>query len=604
MQFFYTVRSGDTVSLIASRWALPVDSVIAANNMEPPYMIHPGQQISIPPGVERYRVQAGDTINSLSQRYRVPSSTIIEANRLQPPYTIQVGQLLRIPPGVPYYFVRPGDTLFQLANRFNVGTGDQARYDLIARINQLPSYNIYPGMRLIIPYAPPGGKGGIAYFAERGTGYDLWVYVLADGRDRRITNGLGAVYSVPYWAPDGTKIAFVGRSGVLYVVDLIQDRTAEIDFLEDTFGIYLDWSPDSRKLTYVKKGEIILYDVRTHHAERIPQHGATDVQWLPNGRQLLYQAPDTAGISQLFIIRPDGSGKRQITRNTGGRYNNVRVSPDGTAVLYTTPGVSISLIYLLDLTTGNMYEVAGGPLSKNYNPVWSPDSLYITYSATAFESVGYYSLIRTVNRYGREDRTRAISDCYSTPVTWSPDSMEIAYLSDCGNEDRATAIWKIARGHPVPIRLTEAESIVSLQWSPALKLDDWRIYTNRDYLIQLKYPRHWERVTQLRYEGVDGFFQISAIRSEEPLPVVCRNEAFHPLQPYGSAPKIISSSIQGQEACLIYPSADQPAEMRNQAALIVQYPQPVNISGDIYNYFLLWSDKEHLDMISSSLIFL
>lgn len=88
MQMFYTVRAGDTISQIAQRWGIPMDSLIAANNLVSPDRIYIGEQLSIPPGVERYRVVAGDTIFRIAQFYGVPQSEIIVANSLQPPYTI------------------------------------------------------------------------------------------------------------------------------------------------------------------------------------------------------------------------------------------------------------------------------------------------------------------------------------------------------------------------------------------------------------------------------------------------------------------------------------------------------------------------------------
>ena len=91
MQLFYTVRQGDSLYEIARRWEIPVFSLIAANNIAPPYNIQVGQQLSVPPGVNIVRVKSGDTIYKIAQYYRIPPIVIIEANRLTPPYVIQVG---------------------------------------------------------------------------------------------------------------------------------------------------------------------------------------------------------------------------------------------------------------------------------------------------------------------------------------------------------------------------------------------------------------------------------------------------------------------------------------------------------------------------------
>lgn len=128
-------------------------------------------------------------------------------------------------------------------------------------------------------------------------------------------------------------------------------------------------------------------------------------------------------------------------------------------------------------------------------------------------------------------------------------------------------------------------------------------FTSQSLKVTFLYPANWRRVTEDRYEGVDGFFQVGAI-SGESLEVVCRNEAQHPLMPYGSEPLILRTRIQGQDACLIFPYPDQPVEMRGQAALIVTYPRPVTIAGQVYNFFILWADKDHIREIANTLSFI
>lgn len=604
MQLFYKVLPGDSLYLIAKRWELPVESLIAANNLGPPYIIYVGQQLAVPPGVDVRRVRPGDTVFKIAQYYGVPPAVIFEANRLLPPYVIHVGQLLKVPPGVPYYVVQPGETLFQIARRYNVITGGHSNFELIRQVNRLPSYDLFPGMRLIIPYAPPGDQGLIAYTSNRGGDYDIWVYNPGNGVNVQLTTGLGESFSVPYWSPDSSRIAFVGKGGILYIVQVAEGAVSRIDQFEDGLGVYLHWSPDSKKIVYPKQDDIILYNVITHKADRINQPGATDVHWFPSGVELLFQAPDASGISQLFRIRTDGTGKRQITENTAGALNHVRLSPNGSYALYTTPGVSISIIFTIEISTGKIFEVSGGPLGKNYFPVWSPDSSTIAYSATAYEDIGYFSLIRTTGRQGENDRTRAISDCFATPVTWSPDGRKIAYLSGCNYEGAASEMWVMDVNHPVPIQLIEGVSVTALQWSPRAVSPLKKTYTNTTYNVRFQYPAHWQRVTDERYEGPDGFFQISAIFSDETINTVCQNEAFHQLLPYGTKPRIFNTQIGKQEACFIFPSEDQPLEMRGQAALIVRYPAPIQIDGTTYNYFILWADQNYINQLSTTLTFL
>lgn len=605
MQLFYVVRPGDTLNLIAKRWELPVKSLIAANNLTSPYRIFVGQQLSIPPGVNKYRVKSGDTVYRIAQMYGVPVSLIAEKNRLTSPFVLKAGQLLEIPPGVSYYVAQPGDTLVKIAQRFNVTTDGQNNPRYLQRVNELSSTGINPGMKLVVPYAPTGHRGFLAYTSNRGGQFDIWVYNLRTGENKQLTNGLGEALSQPIWSPDSSRIAFVGKDRIVYIIYVATGLIAGIDQLGEGGDFGLDWSPDSSRLAYVARGTIMLYNATLHAAKTIMQPGASEVRWFPSGTEILFQAQDASGISQLFRSNTNGTAKKQITRNRNGPLHHARISPDGRFVLYTTPGASVSIIYTLELATGSVHEVKGGPESKNYFPEWSPDSLRIAYSATVFDDRGYFSQIRTVERLGQNDRIWAISNCFSTPVTWSPDGRKIAYLSGCNGQGFANEMWVMDLDHPVPIQLIEGVTITSVQWSPTPIMDLSKAeFTSEVFGVNFQYPASWHRVNNERYEGDDGFFQISALFGSDSIDKVCHDEAFQKLMPYGSAPRIIRSQNPYEQSCTILPSADQPTEMNGQAAFIAQYPSPMMIDGRSYNYFILWADKEHINEISSTVLFL
>lgn len=445
-------------------------------------------------------------------------------------------------------------------------------------------------------------QGCIAFTSDRGGTFDIWLYRPQDGRYFQLTKGLGAEYSVPYWSSDSRRIAFIGIDNVVHILDTITLSVARIDQLEP-FTL-LDWSPDSRFLTYAKNGRIVIYDTFSHSSYFIAESGASDVQWFPSGTELLFAAPDSSGNTQLFLIRTDGTDKRQITQNTDGPLHNVRLSPDGTFALYTFPGASISIIATVELATGTIYTLDGGPLSKNYFPVWSPDSQSIAYSATAYKEPNYYSLVQTDSRTGQNQRTLAASDCFATPVGWSPDGNKIAYLSGCAGVESASQLWIVDIREPKPVNVLGGGRITALQWSPSVRRIPENSYTSFVYRVSFPYPANWRRISEERYEGPDGFFQVSAISAGDRIADVCSSEAFHPLMPYGSSPRIIAMTIQNQEACFIFPSVDQPSEMNKQAALIVRYPRPVQIGETFYNYFILWSDINHIRPMGRRLSFL
>ncbi len=351
-----------------------------------------------------------------------------------------------------------------------------------------------------VPY--DHSQGWIAYTSDRSGVFDIWLYRPQDGLDFQLTKGLGAEFSIPYWSPDRRRIAFTGIGNVVYLLDTATLAVARIDQIEPY--TLLDWSPDSRSLTYVKNGRIVVYDTFSHQSYAIQEPGASDVQWFPSGKELLFAAPDSTGITQLFRIRADGTDRRQITQNTDGPLHDVRISPDGTFALYTFPGVSISIISTVDLATGTIYTLEGGPLAKNYFPAWSPDSRDIAYSATAYKEPNYYSLIQTGSRTGQNQRILAASGCFATPVSWSPDGAQIAYLSGCAGAESASQLWIADIREPVPVNVLSGGRITAMQWSPRVKRVPESIYTSFVYRVSFPYPADWRRVSEERYEGAGG----------------------------------------------------------------------------------------------------
>lgn len=91
-----TVRRNDTLYAISRRQGVSLRALIAANNLQPPYLIVPGQTLVLP-RARLHTVVKGDTVFSISRRYNVNMSDLARANRLGPPFTIARGQLLVIP---------------------------------------------------------------------------------------------------------------------------------------------------------------------------------------------------------------------------------------------------------------------------------------------------------------------------------------------------------------------------------------------------------------------------------------------------------------------------------------------------------------------------
>lgn len=91
-----TVAAGDTIYVLATRYGVTPQSLIADNDIAPPFSIRAGQVLTITPPREHI-VQITDSIFSISQRYAVSQYHIAELNGLSEPYQLVEGQALLIP---------------------------------------------------------------------------------------------------------------------------------------------------------------------------------------------------------------------------------------------------------------------------------------------------------------------------------------------------------------------------------------------------------------------------------------------------------------------------------------------------------------------------
>lgn len=131
----------------------------------------------------------------------------------------------------------------------------------------------------------------------------------------------------------------------------------------------------------------------------------------------------------------------------------------------------------------------------------------------------------------------------------------------------------------------------------------WNQYKSSSFLLTFSYPILWKRISESHYKGINGFFELSTIETEQNLEQVCKSEAIHKLMPYGSNPNISEFKLCNQRAFLITPSNDQICDMNNQSAFIVKYPEVLQERYNYTKYLLLKCDYFHIKDIISTFLF-
>ncbi len=170
--FMYTVKSGDTLYKIATKYNTTAQKIIDLNYLKSTN-ITPGMVLRIPetytkeedmylPNYTNYVVKKGDTLYSIAKNNNIPVDMIIKDNSLTS-NALSIGQILKIripgsnevieecygtdytPPSPNQtYTVKSGDNLYAIARKFNTTV------DIIKKKNNLKNNTLQIGQKLII----------------------------------------------------------------------------------------------------------------------------------------------------------------------------------------------------------------------------------------------------------------------------------------------------------------------------------------------------------------------------------------------------------------------------------------------------------------------
>src|SRR5215813_7925702 len=170
---------------------------------------------------------------------------------------------------------------------------------------------------------------------------------------------------------------------------------------------------------------------------------------------------------QIFTIRPDGTGLRQLTRVAKGHAaSSPEVSPDGTRIVFTIDGQ----IWVMNANGGAVKRLTDPNLEAN-SPDWSPDGRHILFG-TNCDRPRSQIWVMNADGSGPHPLTHMPPRGDAPVANYSPDGRRIVLLTNLNQLVHPTrCCWDLYVMNPDGSHLhlitTRDAGVTSPDWGPS-----------------------------------------------------------------------------------------------------------------------------------------
>jgi Tol biopolymer transport system component/DNA-binding winged helix-turn-helix (wHTH) protein len=239
-------------------------------------------------------------------------------------------------------------------------------------------------------FSPDGSR--IAFIRKSGSSSsDLYIVDLESGRETALTKDQAQLTSFD-WSPTGEQIYFVSNRKVnqrLWVVDVRIGRVRLVKGLPIDLD-HISISPDRRSLAYSRSTIDTIIDLASlpislgSNLKPIckinSSRGDESPRFSPDGSRLVYTS-NRNGFTELWLSTSDCSRNVPLTNFTDGEVGSPRWSPDGSAIVFDRGEGGRSNIYRIQVDGTGLQKLTANSFD-DMMPSWSPDGKLIYFTST------------------------------------------------------------------------------------------------------------------------------------------------------------------------------------------------------------------------------
>ncbi|MDX1999221.1 MAG: S41 family peptidase [Thermoanaerobaculia bacterium] len=183
-----------------------------------------------------------------------------------------------------------------------------------------------------------------------------------------------------------TKAGKEKKVSITVPTDGLPSRPARIsvgDYLEDA-----QLSPKGERALFVARGEVFTAPIEkgpTRNLTRTSGAHEKHARWSPDGTKIAYMS-DATGEDELYVVAQDGSGQAERITTDGKVFRyQPEWSPKGDKIAF---GDKNGKLFIVDLATKKMVEVADSPADQILDYSWSPHGSFLAFSMPEKNALG------------------------------------------------------------------------------------------------------------------------------------------------------------------------------------------------------------------------